>query len=1406
MAQYKVQDPQGNLRIIEGPDGASDDEVIKQAQTLFGSAPQQKKVPQQQQQEKPGWFDEVGAGALGGLQKLGGFANILAGGTVGRLGPKSLQESSFKRAEELLAEGEKNLQKSGLVGQAIGSLPSALTGALPAQAMTDKYLELKSKGVDDATAAKAAGMSFATNAALLATPMGRGALGGLTAGSITGAVGAVADPLITSKLLESGYPELAKQYQVDPKTVMESAVFQGIIGGALGHVSAPKKINEVVTKEDLKTPTKVEPTVPTVELPKDIKSAQKALTVELAKDKPRKGVVKRLEKQLYEFEQSQIESQKPQGKMFNVPEQVDENGIPYREAPSAGIEEQVSVDRSIPTEMILPPDVSAAQAVADRLAGSVDPQAKILADKPWLLKNPPASQEVPNFLRKPPSIPEVGPTETGDIAAKLIRDSNVRKAEVDAAYAQMAEQQKAEAAKAAEEYTTRQDILNEPLTLEPSQSSTNMTRQKWVPKSQRGSVNFGVSEAIANKITNWFGKDRTGKDLTSNETNALLEAQRGLRGANDTGVIEAAIKSPDMPVTSKYTESLVNPSIIAYQESSKGNVIPDILYREAHNAKLEEEAFKTKWFGEQVASGNQGDRILVKGAINPDSFAGKLYSLTKTNFKERNTLAGQVANLLSEARRTGVRGAADAKITELANSLSTSLDKMIDRVNASREKLGLDPITKDENYITASGRKEYTFHIVDKTTGELIPTNFQHVSRPKLLENKADIQALLAKNGYDVNNLEFKVKRRTADFYDESTNIAKAYIEGNPARQYMKESQNLLSDLDLPPEKAGRRLLENVNNYAEAMSRYAADLETQVRTKDLVDALGAGGKHQRTLDWFENEARASIRGTAPSAQWAKSVTRGVQNLVEEVSGGTRTISQHQINNVLKSPVAAFYATKVIANFNQVVQGILALGNIKGHSMNMMERFGLPQEATMPALAKATTEFFTGSKRASELGEYLYNRGVLDQAIHRADVRDTGVTVETSKLQHYYEGTTRAFSKTDQMGRYVAALYLDNILAKHIPDVKARNEVIAVELNRVIPDMRAWNKPSAFRKIFGNSAPLITALDNYWSFYWGTTIAQMKMASGRGKILPLVATAIAPMFLAGPKSSFVTSMIDAYTNVSNGLEDMKEWVTGEPAVKNLKPSDRFAKYALMKANSANNEFESRMWQFVKGGAVDALTGRDVSKAVTAPSPAPSIGSPLTWAAKVASDIPGTLRYLANAETRGPDYRKAMNFAKNMTPTMVFGEFINNLEQEAIGSASYLSPTTGKPTYKSGDTSDLASKLGYSGKERQLGNLEAQERYNLSTNRQVYSKNVRDKVFKYFQSPRDVDLKKAISIYQDVANDPSVPEDVKLELIGGLESTFNEALMAKNLTLDEYNMRQAKLKDIIIEMTVKGQYGE
>jgi hypothetical protein len=51
MKQYKVQAPDGTMITVEGPEGASDDEVITQAQRLWSEQQQAPTMPQQQQQQ-----------------------------------------------------------------------------------------------------------------------------------------------------------------------------------------------------------------------------------------------------------------------------------------------------------------------------------------------------------------------------------------------------------------------------------------------------------------------------------------------------------------------------------------------------------------------------------------------------------------------------------------------------------------------------------------------------------------------------------------------------------------------------------------------------------------------------------------------------------------------------------------------------------------------------------------------------------------------------------------------------------------------------------------------------------------------------------------------------------------------------------------------------------------------------------------------------------------------------------------------------------------------------------------------------------------------------------------------------------------------------------------------------------
>lgn len=72
---YKVRDPQGNIREIKGPEGATDDEIIVQAQKLFAQPPAESSSTQNadpsilQQISQP--FANLGAGAIRGAGSIG---------------------------------------------------------------------------------------------------------------------------------------------------------------------------------------------------------------------------------------------------------------------------------------------------------------------------------------------------------------------------------------------------------------------------------------------------------------------------------------------------------------------------------------------------------------------------------------------------------------------------------------------------------------------------------------------------------------------------------------------------------------------------------------------------------------------------------------------------------------------------------------------------------------------------------------------------------------------------------------------------------------------------------------------------------------------------------------------------------------------------------------------------------------------------------------------------------------------------------------------------------------------------------------------------------------------------------------------------------------------------------------
>ena len=99
---YKVRDPQGNIREIKGPEGATDEEVIAQAQKLF-SQPSSEGIPGQR--AEPSFLSQVG-------QQVG---NVVAGGLRGAGSIGATLIRPFESAEE-------NQQRRAAMDAALASM------------------------------------------------------------------------------------------------------------------------------------------------------------------------------------------------------------------------------------------------------------------------------------------------------------------------------------------------------------------------------------------------------------------------------------------------------------------------------------------------------------------------------------------------------------------------------------------------------------------------------------------------------------------------------------------------------------------------------------------------------------------------------------------------------------------------------------------------------------------------------------------------------------------------------------------------------------------------------------------------------------------------------------------------------------------------------------------------------------------------------------------------------------------------------------------------------------------------------------------------------------------------------------------------------------------------------------
>lgn len=175
---YKVRDPQGNIREISGPAGASDDEVIAQAQKLF-AAPEQPR--QNVQAEVPAWGQEsprlyqaalaarrYGAPVLEAGGAIGGGLLGAPAGPAGVIGGSAGGYAAAKEAERLA-----DLALGTAPAETPGAAARRQLGNLAEGAMYEMGGQLVGKGLQGGL--NLAGKGYDWMQRLLASPQQRAA-------------------------------------------------------------------------------------------------------------------------------------------------------------------------------------------------------------------------------------------------------------------------------------------------------------------------------------------------------------------------------------------------------------------------------------------------------------------------------------------------------------------------------------------------------------------------------------------------------------------------------------------------------------------------------------------------------------------------------------------------------------------------------------------------------------------------------------------------------------------------------------------------------------------------------------------------------------------------------------------------------------------------------------------------------------------------------------------------------------------------------------------------------------------------------------------------------------------------------------------------------------------------------
>jgi len=220
---YEVTAPDGTVLEVTGPAGASQDEVIRQAQALYS----QQKAPAPQASAMGATADNASRALLNGMTF--GFGDNLeaAIGALPVLGDKKPNESYGQAYDRNLTEIRNKMQAfqqqnptaNGFLDLAGGVIPAALTGGTATgflKALTGKQaLPLAARAAEGAAvgagygALGAAGNSNADNTPDLLRAAGNGAMvGGATGGAM---------PVVSAALQAAAKPVFAFATKINPK-------------------------------------------------------------------------------------------------------------------------------------------------------------------------------------------------------------------------------------------------------------------------------------------------------------------------------------------------------------------------------------------------------------------------------------------------------------------------------------------------------------------------------------------------------------------------------------------------------------------------------------------------------------------------------------------------------------------------------------------------------------------------------------------------------------------------------------------------------------------------------------------------------------------------------------------------------------------------------------------------------------------------------------------------------------------------------------------------------------------------------------------------------------------------------------------------------------------------------------